>query len=150
MLPPPVPLRFRSHLFGGPAQPAPFAQKQIFKMVEVDRLNQVVAEASLVAEPSMGLVRPAGKGDQQCCREFCLLSKLPCHLAAIHFRHRQIQQYDVGSLNKRHLEGFLAIVGHLHIGSPKIHHHGQAVGGILVVIDDQHAEYPLSVRNVQN
>ena len=63
----------------------------------------------------------------------------PRDLVAVHPRQPDVAQHDVGPERARLREAVGAVVRHLDLCSLELEHLAQALGGVGVVLDDEHA-----------
>jgi len=104
---------------------------------DVEGLGDVVDHSPL--EPP-GLVLPAvlgGEEDDRNVLQRGILLQTAADLVAIHLRHHDVQQDQVGLVYNDHLEGLLAAGGDLHqvVAFQRLHQHPAVCRN---VIDDQH------------
>jgi hypothetical protein len=82
---------------------------------------------------------PAGHRDELDVLKLRARSKCAGQFAAIHLRHAQIQEGDGGRFAFGLDECRRAIVSRAHDLSLQAQQHGEAVGGVFIVINDEHA-----------
>src|SRR4051794_36722609 len=71
-----------------------------------------------------------------------LLAKLLCQLKAIHLGHADVKKDDMGAVGSGLFQSRHSVVMDLCLMAPQLNQDGQAVGGIPVVIDNQHTQVP--------
>src|SRR5690606_15761914 len=79
------------------------------------RLDQVMIEAGLSCLALVGLLPPAGEGDEGDARAPGLLANLPRGLEPVHARHPEVHQDDAGPKLPGDLDGLDAVMGRAHL-----------------------------------
>lgn len=104
----------------------------------LDGFGQVVVEARLLRAPSVFRLSPAAHGDQQ--HGVAELGANPSSsLVTVQFGKADIQDDDLRPKLRRRLHGRQAVVRHPDLVSPLAEQQFQALRGIQIVIDDEHA-----------
>ncbi len=103
----------------------------------IDGLCQVVIEAGRQCAALVVFLAPTGQGDQAQGTIVLLLSDLAGDLVTVEFRQSDVEQHHVGMKGGNRPDGFESVVGGLDHVPLAAQEHGQAGGGVEIVIDDE-------------
>jgi hypothetical protein len=114
-------------------------RKQLAQGGETDRLHKVVVEAGLLrADMVLGLI-VARDGSQKKVRAAVLGAKAPGHFIAIHTRQADIEQHHFRSKRVGRFQRGNTVIGGQDFVTIMPHQHGQGLGSVRVIIDDEDA-----------
>ena len=97
-------------------------------------------EPHLARSPQILLLAPPGHGDDPYPGAFRPFPQLHGHFVAVHGRHAQVQEDDLGPERLGQIQGGRAVVGNPHfLAKDQVQQPPQAIGRSDIVIDDQDA-----------
>jgi hypothetical protein len=86
------------------------------------------------------VLSPAGERDDRHTLRVGDLTQPAGHFVAIHFRHADIEQHDVRLAQLELLERCRPVVRNMYVRTSRPQQHREALGGVAIVVHDQHAE----------
>ena len=105
-----------------------------------DRLHQVSVEPGLRRSIAVLLLSPPGHGNQLRSPARGAQAELPRRFVAIHSRHPEIEQHDIGVERLRQRERLDAIMGRTNVVPCELKLQRQRLGGVVIVIGDENAQ----------
>jgi hypothetical protein len=115
------------------------AAEQSLQSAGFDRLDEVVAEVGFLCPAPVFRAAVAGEGDEQHLAQPWDLPQSVGHVEAAHLGHGEVKEDDLRPESPGGLQGAGSIVSDLSVVPPQIEEQGEAVGGVPVVVHDQHA-----------
>ncbi len=97
----------------------------------------MVVETSFRRAAAIFLLSPARERRQHNFLQAGLLSQPACDLVTVHARHSDVQEDNIWCIIPRHLERRRAAKGYPDLVALQPEQHDEAVGGVLVVINDE-------------
>ena len=100
-------------------------------------LYEMMVEPGFRRAAAIFLLSPAGQRRQHNVLQAGLLPQPASDFVAVHPRHPDVEEYDIGRIALRHLQRRRAAVGYPDLVALQLEQHGEAIGGVLIVIHDQ-------------
>jgi len=106
----------------------------------VDGFDHVVVEAGVFGALFVGVLSPAGDGDEGDGGGPGVLAEGADEVVAVDFGEADVEECDVGAEVFDGDESVGAVVGDADVVAGHSEEHGEGVGGVAVVVDDDDAE----------
>src|SRR5256885_2315926 len=106
-----------------------------------DGLHEVSVESCLLGAPLVVFLAPSRQGDEMNRLAPALRAHEARGVIAIRLRHANVEEHQLGLELLRDADRGIAIEGDLHGMSRGLEKEAQAVGGILIVVDNENAPW---------
>src|SRR5262245_9094970 len=104
-----------------------------------DRLDQMYVEANFRRALAIALLSPPGESHQRRLLAPGFLAQASRSLVAIHLRHPEIEENDLRLEFAGHGQCLDAVVGHSNVVSGELEQHGERIGCVAIVVNDENA-----------
>src|SRR5688572_31728591 len=116
-------------------------REDLLEQLGLDRLREVMVEASVPRALAIGILAPARDGNERGPAHLRALPQRPGDLVTAHAGKADVHQHDLRTERCRELDRGAAFVGELHLMTHEAKQHGKALGGIRVIVDDEDPQW---------